>query len=230
MQFLLVLQLSLSFNLCLISLYILIFPVQMGASDFCMHPTDYVLALAESGSNQETLSYFATCNGVNPSANFVSDAEYNINVMRYFVSYLGTSSCPEYDYLTDRVDSILDRVNTNFIDITSLASCDTYVPYWNSFFHDGVCGYAFDGMYMIWITQTLCAICLLVAAMCASSIFPYFLVLKKMYFASEMMSSHGKGSSCLSSEEEISSLSSRTAGRPPFTMVPWEVEVQENSV
>jgi hypothetical protein len=78
-------------------------------------------------------------------------------------------------------------------------------------------------MYIIWITQTLCAICLLGAAMCSSSIFPYFIELKKMGFESDMMSSHGRASSVTSSDGGMSSLSSGTARMNPM-VVPWEID------
>jgi hypothetical protein len=195
----------------------------MGGSDFCMNPTDYVLAMVPVGTTRETLKYYATCSGANPTASFVSDSEYNINVMRYFVSYLGASSCPDLAYLTDQVQWNLDQIHSNFDTITDLASCDTYMAYWNGFLFDGVCSNAFDGMYIIWITQTLCAICLLGAAMCSSSIFPYFIELKKMGFESDMMSSHGRASSVTSSDGGMSSLSSGTARMNPM-VVPWEID------
>lgn len=145
-----------------------------------MHPTDYILAMAEAGSTRDTLSYYSTCAGNNPAGSTVTDAQYNINVMRYFVSYLGTSSCPDYKYLTNQVQDELNSINTQFEVFADLSRCDTYMPYWEEFFYDGVCSHAFDGMYLIWITQTLCAVCLLAAAMCSSAIFPYFIELKKL--------------------------------------------------
>jgi hypothetical protein len=180
-----------------------------------MHPADYVLTLAPMGSTRDTLSYYSTCSGANPTANFVGDAEYNINVMRYFVSYLGTSSCPDYDYLANQVQWNLDQIYANFNVVTELSSCDTYMPYWEEVFYEGVCSHAFDGMYLIWITQTLCAVFLLGAAMCSSSIFPYFMELKKLGFESEesdMMSSRGKMSSVSSNEDSGSVVSSLSAG------------------
>ena len=205
-----------------------------------MHPTDYVLALADAGSTRDTLSYYATCEGVNPTSSMITNAEYNLNVMRYFVNYLGTSSCPDYDYLTNQVQDELSAINTNFEVLEALSVCDTYLPYWEEFFYDGVCSHAFDGMYIIWITQTLCAVCLLGTAMCSSSIFPYFMELKQLDGQFEDSSHHssrrGGGMDSLEFTDDsgggsmMSSLSAGSAKRSSAhnpmrsaTLAPWEI-------
>ena len=169
-----------------------------------MNPTDYARSVASKGSLGESVQYYTSCRGTDPAETDIYNAEYASNLLVYFVNTLATDVCPDDASLQDAV-TYAEKLQTDVDSIGTIAACAPYKEYWETFFNEGMCSDVFDGLYLIWITQSLTVFFLFAATVVASLMYP-FLRLPRKEIELEQLGTYSKHPQDLSphSEEALS--------------------------
>jgi hypothetical protein len=145
----------------------------MVMSDFCTEPTQFTLQLIpDSETIQSTANYYLSCSGENPTYGYIYDADFAVRWLNYYVQ----------DYLIDSCDgiSVLNSVAYDFSTISDvhittieeLSSCQTYYKTWYDFVDQGMCTEIFGGVYIVWISQSVTALCLFICTVVAIKLIP----------------------------------------------------------
>lgn len=107
-------------------------------SDFCMQPTGTLLRIAPSGTAEDMINYFATCQGssvlndyVNKSVSSLHQAVNNLNSTAQYCPSESASFDSARDSLNDMIDS--------FGDIYDNLRCQNIQTIWLDFFNNGLC-------------------------------------------------------------------------------------------
>lgn len=129
-------------------------------SDFCDDPIQFTLQLAPKDKDiQEASVYYLSCEGQNPNYEYVYDADYSIRWVNYYVQDVVMQDCNNPS-LQAAVEDFNEIVDEHVVHIEDYASCQNYYEIWNHFVDDGICTDVFGGLYVVWIAQTVTAICL----------------------------------------------------------------------
>jgi hypothetical protein len=147
----------------------------MMMSDFCMDPTTFAISFVPDGTAQDIVQYYSTCTGESLSEQYLYNAQYAAGMLDYFASMTATT-CPGDASVIEAI-ACVQHIETSLTNINSIAECEVYLPYWNAFFHQGLCTEVFHGLYTIWITQSLTAVFLFLSCCCALLVAPYFVSL-----------------------------------------------------
>ena len=129
-------------------------------SDFCTDPVQFTLQLApEEEYVQAATLYYLTCEGHNPNYEYIYDADYSVRWINYYIQMEVMENCPNPS-LVDAVNDLYSITDDHISAVEDLASCQSYSSLWVNFVDDGVCTDTFGGMYIVWVAQTVTAICL----------------------------------------------------------------------
>jgi hypothetical protein len=181
--------------------------LQIALGDFCMDPTSYARSIVSQGTVQETVQYYTSCAGQNSAGEDLYNAEYASNMMLFYINEIATVQCPNNPSLTTALD-ITEGIAADVQAINTIADCAPYKEYWETFFNEGMCSDIFDGIYLIWVTQTLAVVFLFGVAVIASLMYPYMKLSQK-----QIDSSHRLG---ISSHASTSTVSASSGGKNPI--------------
>lgn len=141
-------------------------------SDFCSDPIQFTLQLAPKDNNiQAATVYYLSCEGKNPSYEYAYDADYSIRWLNYYVDDIAMADCndPNLGYASQNFREI---TSVNIPHIEDIASCQTYSELWINFTDDAICTNIFGGIYLVWIAQTVTAVCLFVCTVVGIRLIP----------------------------------------------------------
>ena len=141
-------------------------------SDFCSDPVQFTLQLApKDGNIQAATVYYLSCEGKNPSYEYAYDADYSVRWINYYIEDVVMQDCDDQNLLfaSESFDEVSDE---HIPHIEDIASCETYAELWHNFVDDGVCDDLFGGIYLVWIAQTVTAICLFVCTVVGIRLIP----------------------------------------------------------
>jgi hypothetical protein len=149
---------------------------QMLSSDFCMDPRINTLSLAPSGAVYDNLNYYSTCEGTNPSEDYIDDALYYVDLLNSTVYALTSTTCSGNEALIALYPTI-DDMYVSIDSINSTLACPPIQEQWLGVLYDDICDTGFTGLYSMWVCQygvfaTL--FCLLVAGSIIHNFFGAF--------------------------------------------------------
>lgn len=58
--------------------------------------------------------------------------------------------------------------------IESASECISYYQSWNGLAEEGVCSDAFNGLFIVWMSQSITALCILLCCVIGIQLVPYF--------------------------------------------------------
>lgn len=141
-------------------------------SDFCSDPVQFTLQLAPKDADvQAATTYYLTCAGKNPNYEYIYDADYSVRWLNYYVQDIAMVNCYHASWV-DAVSDFNEVTDEHIIHIEDIASCQSYYDIWVNFVDDGVCTNLFDGVYLVWVAQTVTAICLFVCTVVGIRLIP----------------------------------------------------------
>jgi hypothetical protein len=157
----------LMFCCCFIVLFL-----QMLMSDFCSDPIQFTLQLAPKDKDiQAATVYYLSCEGTNPNYEYTYEADYSVRWVNYYIQNVVMDDCnnPTLAYAVNDLNEISD---VHIANIEDYASCQPYYQIWTNFVDDGLCSDVFGGVYIVWIAQTVTAICLFACTVAGIRLLP----------------------------------------------------------
>lgn len=161
------------------------------------------------------MQYYTSCTGQNPAGEDLFNAEYASNMLTYYVNEMATTQCPDNPSLNTAL-GITEGIADDVQMLKVIADCAPYKEYWETFFNEGMCSDIFDGLYLIWITQTLAVAFLFLVAVIASHMYPYMKLSQNSAPLSDAfdLSSHHQPSDM--SHSTTSAISASSVNNPMF--------------
>ena len=143
-------------------------------SDFCMEPTNNMLAVVPEDS-YDTIAYYATCNGTNPIVEPLGDAYATVLLWNETITTLTEpgGDCEGNPYLIACYEDI-DDILGNLTMIAETAACPPIQDEWANIFNDAVCDSGFYGIFFVWASQFTAIAFLFVLMVISSLLFKYF--------------------------------------------------------
>jgi len=138
----------------------------MTLSDFCISPTEFAIGLLPQGNTQDIVSYYSTCTGTDPTAEYVAAATGAIRAMNETTVALLGNQCQGNTDLELVLGNL--TVSQSLIDeVVALGQCEPSYNQVNDLLHNAVCFQLFTGFYIMWVCQyviSLGVFCLLVVS------------------------------------------------------------------
>ena len=152
----------------------------MGLSDFCMEPTQNVVAsLNGLGDIQQTAKYYALCRGKNPIHQHLADSYALRDVVgKQLVSFFDSKSNPSCVCCQDRmvIDSYrsLQKMYITYQNIADLLNCERIHNTWIAIFERALCSNTMIGVFGLWIAGIIAAVGVFLVSIAASVLMLYF--------------------------------------------------------
>ena len=141
-------------------------------SDFCSDPIQFTLQLTPKDQETRTAAvYYLSCEGQNPSYSYIYDADYSIRWLNYLVQEIATTECDNPSLKSASAD-FYKITDYHVVEIENFASCHSYAELWTNFVDDAACTDTFGGVYIVWIAQTVTAICLFICTVVGIRLIP----------------------------------------------------------
>lgn len=141
-------------------------------SDFCSDPVQFTLQLAPKDEYiQSATIYYLSCEGRNPNFEYTYEADYSVRWVNFFIQNAVSQNCP-HPSLQHVIDNFYAISDEHIVTVEDFASCQQYHELWINFVDDGVCTDTFGGVYIVWIAQTVTAICLFLCTIVGIRLIP----------------------------------------------------------
>jgi hypothetical protein len=138
----------------------------MAISDFCINPVSSCGTITgPENAVFGILSYYITCSGTNPFQPPLTNILSLNNYLNLTMQAIQTSVSPQ---CYGQMEAFLGDISTFSMGIEGLIACPLIYSTWSDFMYSGVCDYAFNGVFNIWVVQMI-ETCILFAAMCVGS-------------------------------------------------------------
>ena len=130
----------------------------MAFGDFCFDPSNNLLKVMQS----DTFAYYVTCTGTNPFASLEESLNSYVTTLGTYISTAYTNS-----FITATCSNSLtyvqSQMSTNVKSLTGLVfGCESVNDIYTTVVLEGLCTYAFSGLYNLWVLQFIIAIALYV--------------------------------------------------------------------
>jgi hypothetical protein len=144
----------------------------MVLSDFCLQPTEFTLDLLSVGSVKAAAQYYLTCTGTSPTYSYIYESDYAVRNLNYYIETLLNGECID-NFALSKAGGYMSAISSDHIPVVEdLASCVEYYDEWTTFVETGMCNDIFGGLYIIWISQSVTVILLLICIIVGIRLIP----------------------------------------------------------
>ena len=159
----------------LVALMTIEFITMVALGDFCIDPTASVAsAIGDDSEVKQSVEYYSTCQGTNPLHQELSKSYLARDYLGAAINIeLRDRVCRDDPNLIDAMRA-LSNMHVHFEWIADELNCDQLHQMWSVVFEKSLCTMTISGVFLLWISQIIALLALLLVSISSSVMMMYF--------------------------------------------------------